>query len=141
MLDDLGGKAGETACFRLEFRVEVLHLDALIADALPHARQAQAAFLCRKAPGLLRDDGVDHHNIHDARGEDDHALVHADHVRCHAHTALTVRSQRVPEILDQRRILRRSGDGLLFQEFHWISLWIPFCFFYLNFISILDIEY
>ena len=113
MLDNLCGPAGEGFQSRLELFVLVLHLDGLPAARFARAGQRQTALLGLIAAGLLDDLRVEHHHIRSLVIERDDALVHADHVRRHADTAVLVRFERFQQVGCGLDIVRRGLLGLL----------------------------
>ena len=74
----------------LEFLVLPLHLDGPETLRAPRAGEGQAALLGLIRPGLLNDDRIEHDHVFALVVEGNDAFVDADHVGCHAHTAILV---------------------------------------------------
>ena len=76
-------------------------------------KDMQKAVADVKAAGLLDDLRVEHHHVCSLVIKRDDALVHADHVRRHADTAVLVRFERFQKVVRDLDIVRRSLLGLL----------------------------
>lgn len=105
VLYDLHRPGGEGAQPRLEFLVLPLYLDGPVALRFPCVGQGHAALLDLICTGLLDDHGIEHEHGFSFVVKRDDAPAHAEHVRRHAHAALSVRSQRVQQILRRAQIL------------------------------------
>ena len=116
VLDDLRREAGIGFDSRLKLLVLVLHLDRAVAFGFARAGQGQAALFRLVSAGALDDLRVEHHRRAAVVVEDDDPLGHADHVGRHAHAAVPVRYQRVPQVLRDRQIHHRRRCGLLRKE-------------------------
>ena len=99
VLDDLGGEAGEGFDSRLYGEILVAHLDGAIARRGARARKRQAAFFRLVGAGARDDLGIQHGHVRAAVVEDDDAFELADHVRRHADAGMTMRLQRVQQVL------------------------------------------
>lgn len=113
VLNDLCRPAGEGLVPRLEFFVLPLHLDGLKSLRFPRAGKGQAVFLRLICAGPPDDARIEHDHILALVVESDDVFVYADHVRCHADTAVFVGGQRVQKILCRAEIVRRGGLGFL----------------------------
>ena len=112
MLNDLSCPAGEVFRTRLHFQGLILYLNGLIALALTwSSEKRQAAFLGVIRAVLLDDLGVEHHGICRSSSalvkKSDDALMHTNHIRCHADTAFSVRHQRIKQVLRDLQIFFR----------------------------------
>ena len=88
MLNDFRCPAGKGLEPCLELLVLPLHLDGLETLRVPRTGEGQAALLGLICPGLLDDDGIEHDRVFALVVKGDDAFVDANHIRCHAHTAI-----------------------------------------------------
>ena len=95
MLDDLRRPAGERLDARLKLLALPLYLDGLVSLRFPRAGQGQTALLRVIRRGFFDDHGIEHDHVCTNVVERDDALVDADHIRRHAHTAVIVRGEGV----------------------------------------------
>ena len=90
MLDDLRREVGECPRMLLAARVRVGYFNRLIARRLLRARMAQASFF-RFIWALLRcNTRIQHHQIHRSNRYNNNVLLHANHIRRHPYTTVTV---------------------------------------------------
>ena len=111
VLDYLRGVAGERLRSRGERRVDVRHLDALIARAGAHALKGKAALLGLVFARRFDDFGVVHEQRRALVARHDDALAHADHVRGKPHAFVLVRGERVDKVLPYARVRRGGVDA------------------------------
>ena len=90
MLDDLRREVGECPRMLLAARVGVGYFNRLIARRLLRARMAQTSFFGFVGTLLLRNAWIQHHQIHRSNRYYNNVLLHANHIRCHPDTAVTV---------------------------------------------------
>ena len=112
MLNDLRRPAGEVFRASLHFHGLILHLDGLIALALTGAAEKrQTAFFGVVRAVFLNDLGIEHHRVGRSSSalveKGDDTLSHADHIRRHADTVLSVRHQRIKQVLRNLQIFFR----------------------------------
>ena len=116
VLDDLCRPAGEGFEASLKPLVLILHLDGLPALGFPGASEGETALLRLIWPGLFDNLRVEHDCVLALVVKDYDPLADADHIGCHAHTAVLVGSQGVQQILDNGQILQGGRFGLLGEE-------------------------
>ena len=121
MLNYLRRPAGEVFRARLHLQGLILYLDGLISLALARAAEKrQTAFLSVVRAILLDDLGIEHHRICRSSSalveKGDNALAHANHIRRHTDTALSVRHQRIKQVLRDLQILFRCDLRLPREE-------------------------
>ena len=90
MLDDLRREVGERSRMLLAARVGVGHFNRLIARRLLRARMAQTSFFGFVGTLLLRNPWIQHHQIHRTNRYYNNVLLHANHIRRHSDTTVTV---------------------------------------------------
>ena len=111
VLDYFSRPAGEGLEPELKFFILPLNLDSPEAPDFPAPREGETALFSLVRPGLLHDYRVEHDLMLAVVFKGDDALVHADHVGGHAHTAVLVGDERVEQILCRAEVVRRSGFG------------------------------
>ena len=90
MLDDLRREVGERSRMLLAARVHVGDFNRLVARRLLRARMAQTSFFGFVGALLLRNPWIQHHQIHRSNRYNNNVLLHANHIRRHSDTAVTV---------------------------------------------------
>ena len=106
MLDNLGSPAGEGLDAGLELFILPAHLDGIPSPDRTGAGQGKTALLGVIGGRTPEDFRVQHHQIGAFVLHGNDALVDANHVGSHAHTALLVENQGFQKVRCHRKILR-----------------------------------
>ena len=112
VLDDLRREAGVSFYAGLKLLVPVPHPDRTVPLRFARAGQGQASLFGFISPGTPDDFRVEHHRRGAVVVEDDDPPGNADHVGRHAHAAVPVRFERVPQVLRNRQVHHRRRSGL-----------------------------
>ena len=117
MLNNLCRPAGEVFRACLHLQSMLLHLDSLISLALTGAsKKRQTIFLGVVRAVLLDDFGIEHHGICRSSSalikKGNNAFTHTNHIGYHADTTISMRHQRIKQILCGLQIFFRCDFRL-----------------------------
>ena len=110
MLDDLRREVGERPRMLLAAWVGVRYFNRLIARRLLRSSMTQTSFFRFVWPLLLRNTRVQHHQIHRSNRYYNNVLLHTNHIRRHAYTAVAVGTKRMLQVADHLRVSNRIGS-------------------------------
>ena len=116
VLDNLRCRAFKSLYLWLKMLIQVLHSYLLKTLCFSDTIQRKAAFLSFIRPCSLKDDGIDHHQIRNAKRYNNDPLSFPDHVCSHADAAITVSSKCILQIFDDLSVRFVSFIGFLPKE-------------------------